>query len=145
MRAVRNLLGLLLATALHLPAAENPVDTRLPVRGFCIPSPSANRVDEFIKFIEEELAPRSVNTLILRVDYNFQYASCPEVADKGGLSREQAQKIAEICKRHQIRIIPLINLLGHQSWHSNCGTLLKAHPEFDETPSVKIPDKHAWP
>ena len=42
-------------TTLHLPAAENPADTRLPVRGFCIPSPSANRVDEFIKFIEEEL------------------------------------------------------------------------------------------
>lgn len=145
MRAVRNLLGLLLATTLHLPAAENPADKRLPVRGFCIPSPSANRVDEFIKFIEEELAPRSVNTLILRVDYNFQYTSHPEMADPGGLSREQAQKIAETCKRHQIRIIPLINLLGHQSWHSNCGKLLKAHPEFDETPEVKFPEKYAWP
>jgi hypothetical protein len=145
MRAVRNLLGLLLATTLHLPAAENPADRRLPVRGFCIPSPSANRVDEFIKFIEEELAPRSVNTLILRVDYNFQYTSHPELADPGGLSREQAQKISETCKRHQIRIIPLINLLGHQSWHSNCGKLLKAHPEFDETPGVKFPEKFVWP
>src|SRR5713226_116929 len=134
MRAVRKWLCLLLATTLHLPAAENPADRRLPVRGFCISSPSTNRVDEFIKFIEEELAPRSVNALILRVDYNFQYTSHPEVADKAGISREQAQKIAETCKKHQIRIIPQINLLGHQSWHSNCGKLLKAHPEFDETP-----------
>src|SRR5260221_8621880 len=115
MRAVRNLLGLLLATTLHLPAAENPTDSRLPVRGYCIPSPAANRVDEFIKFIEEELAPRSVNVLILRVDYNFQFTSHPEMSDKGGLGREEAQKIAGICRKHQIRIIPLVDLLGHQS------------------------------
>ena len=63
------------------------------------------------------------------------------MADPGGLSREQAQKIAETCKKHQIRIIPLIDLLGHQSWHSSCGKLLKAHPEFDETAEVKFPEK----
>jgi len=33
------------------------------------------------------------------------------MADKNGLSKEQAQKIAAACKRHQIRIIPLVNLL----------------------------------
>src|ERR1022692_3493995 len=136
---------LLLAGTLHLPAAENPADKTLPVRGFCIPAPSGNRVDEFIKFIEEELAPRSVNALILRVDYGFQFTSHPEVADQNGLSKEQAQKIATICKKHQIRIIPLINLLGHQSWQSNCGRLLKAYPEFDETPEVKFPEKYVWP
>src|SRR5213082_559070 len=74
-------------------SAEKPADRTLPVRGFCIAAPSGNRVDEFIKFIEEELAPRSVNALILRVDYNFQFLSRPEIADKGGLSKEQAQKI----------------------------------------------------
>src|SRR6266700_5332546 len=112
MRAVKKCLGLLVATTLLLPAAENPADRRLPVRGFCIPAPSANRVDEFIKFIEEELAPRSVNALILRVDYGFQFTSRPEMADKNGLSKEQAQKIAGACKKHQIRLIPLVNLLG---------------------------------
>ena len=115
------------------------------MRGFCIASPSGNRVDEFIKFIEEELAPRVVNTLILRVDYNFQFLSRTEMADKGGLSREQAQSIAAICRKHQIRVIPLIDLLGHQSWQANCGKLLKVYPEFDETPEVKFPGKYAWP
>ena len=138
-------LALLLAGTLNLAAAENPLDKRLPVRGFCIAAPPANRVDEFIKFIDEELSPRSVNALILRVDYNFQYASYPEMADKSGLSKEQAKKIADACRKHQIRIIPQINLLGHQSWHSNCGKLLKAHPEFDETPEVTFPEKYAWP
>ena len=39
----------------------------------------------------------------------------------------------------------MINLLGHQSWQSNCGKLLRVHPEFDETPEVKFPEKYAWP
>ena len=136
---------LLLVGILNLAAAEKPTDRMLPVRGFCIASPSGNRVDEFIKFIEEELAPRSVNVLILRVDYGFQFLSRPEMADKGGLSKEQAKKIAGVCKQHHIRIIPLINLLGHQSWQSNCGKLLKVYPEFDETPEVKFPAKYVWP
>src|SRR6267142_3624129 len=109
---IKTRLFLLLAVALNLSAAEKPADRSLPVRGFCIPSPSGNRVDEFIKFIEAELVPRSVNVLILRVDYGFQFLSRPEMADKGGLSQEQAQKIAAVCKQHQIRIIPLVNLLG---------------------------------
>jgi hypothetical protein len=138
-------LAMVLAGILRLEATENPMDKLLPVRGFCIAAPSGSRVDEFLKFIQEELAPRSVNTLILRVDYNFQYTSQPEMADKGGLSREQAQRIAAICRRHQMRVIPLVDLLGHQSWQSNCGKLLKMHPEFDETPEVKFPEKYAWP
>src|SRR5439155_11701376 len=138
-------LVMVLAGALRLQAQENPPDKFLPVRGFCIAAPSGSRVDEFLRFIEEELAPRSVNVLVLRVDYSFQFLSHPEMADKGGLAREQAQSIAAICRKHQIRVIPLIDLLGHQSWQSNCGKLLKAHPQFDETPEVKFPEKYAWP
>lgn len=38
--------------------------------------------NEFIKFIDEELGPRSVNTLIfLRVDFNYEYESHPELRD----------------------------------------------------------------
>jgi len=136
---------LLLVGTLNLAAAEGPAERMPPVRGVCIQSPSANRMEEFIKFIEEELAPRSVNVLILRVDYSFQFLGRPEMADKGGLSKEQAQKIAAVCRRLQMRIVPLVNLLGHQSWQSNCGKLLKVYPEFDETPGVKFPEKYAWP
>jgi len=138
-------LCLFLGTALNLAAADKPADKSLPVRGFCIAAPAGNRVDEFIKFIGKELAPRSVNVLILRVDYGFQFRSRPEMADQRGLSREQAQGIAAVCREHHIRIIPLVNLLGHQSWQSNCGKLLKVYPEFDETPAVKFPEKYAWP
>ena len=135
---MKPLLCLLLTAALPMLAEEKPPERVLPVRAFCIPAPSPNRLEEFIKFIDEELAPRSVNALILRVDYGFRFTSHPEMADSGGLSKEQAQQIAAACRKHQIRIIPLVNLLGHQSWQTSCGKLLKAHPEFDETPEVKL-------
>ena len=137
--------GLLFTVVLNPAAAEKPANSPLPVRGLCIGAPAGNRVDEFIRFINEELAPRSVNALILRVDYGFQFRSRPEMADLHGLSQEQAQSIAAACRQHGIRIIPQINLLGHQSWQSTCGRLLKVHPEFDETPAVKFPEKYVWP
>ena len=61
--------------------AQNPLDSILPVRGLAIAAPPASFVDSFIMFIEKELAPRHVNTLILRVDYNYQYKSHPELQD----------------------------------------------------------------
>jgi hypothetical protein len=125
--------------------ADDALDKQLPVRGFCIAAPPTNRLDAFIKFVEEELAPRSVNTLILRVDYNYQYSSHPELADKVGLSRADVGKLVAACRKHQIRVIPQINMLGHQSWAKTCGKLLKEYPDFDETPWVKFPEKYAWP
>ncbi len=125
-------------------AAAKPAE-HFPVRGLAIAAPSAAQVDRFARFIREELGPRGVNTLILRVDYNFQYTSHPELADPGGLSRADAQKLVEACRETQIRVIPQINLLGHQSWANRIGTLLRVHPEFDETPWVRMPEKHTWP
>src|SRR5438046_10588019 len=60
---VKSWIGLLLVGALNLAAEDKRPERMLPVRGFCIAAPSGNRVDEFIKFIEEELAPRLVNVL----------------------------------------------------------------------------------
>ena len=67
----------------------------LPVRGFCIAAPGSKDLDAFIKFIGEELAPRSVNTLILRVDFNYQYVSHPELSDSSALSKQEVQKLVD--------------------------------------------------
>jgi hypothetical protein len=120
-------------------------ENTLPIRGFCIAAPQSDELDRFIKFIDEELAPRSVNTLILRVDYNFQYESHPELRDSSSLSKKEVRKLVEACKKHNIKIIPQVNLLGHQSWAGKIGNLLKVYPDFDETPNVKMPDKYVWP
>ena len=69
---------ILIATACRLTAESN---SPFPVRGFCIGAPSAAQVEPFVKFINEELAPRTVNTLILRVDFNFQFTSHPELPE----------------------------------------------------------------
>ncbi len=136
------LLSCLLAAGL---TANDRLDHVLPVRGLCIAAPRPTQIDAFLKFIAGELAPRSVNTLVLRVDYGFQYTSHPELADPQGLSPNDVAQLLAACRRHGIELIPQINLLGHQSWGKYTHRLLTAHPEFDETPWVKMPDRHTWP
>ncbi|TXH23378.1 MAG: glycoside hydrolase [Chitinophagaceae bacterium] len=126
--------------------AQKPVlDSIFPVRGLCIEAPFSNTLDSFITFIDQELAPRHLNTLILRIDYNYRFTSHPELIDTLPLSKSEVKKIVAICKKNNIKLIPQINLLGHQSWASHLGKLLQVYPQFDETPHVKMPVKHAWP
>ncbi|MGH2648115.1 MAG: family 20 glycosylhydrolase, partial [Ginsengibacter sp.] len=125
--------------------AQQNIDSLLPIRGFCIGAPKPKDVDAFTKFIIEELAPRKVNTLILRVDYAYQYKSHPELADSNALSKADVKKMVNACRKNNIRIIPQINLLGHQSWANHTNKLLTVYPQFDETPGVKMPEKYEWP
>ena len=117
----------------------------LPRRGLAIAAPNKETVDRFVKFINKELPPRQINTLILRVDYNFQYQSHPKLRKENSLSQDEVNKIVAACQKHGIEIIPQINLLGHQSWHSELEMLLKVYPEFDETPNIELPEKYEWP
>jgi hypothetical protein len=125
--------------------AQQNIDSLLPVRGLCIGAPKPNTVDSFTKFIVEELAPRKVNTLILRVDYHFQFKSHPELADTSALSKGDIKKMVKACQKNNIQLIPQINLLGHQSWANHTNKLLAVYPQFDETPNVKMPEVYKWP
>ena len=125
--------------------AQGPAKDQLPVRGFCIAAPESAGVDKFVKFIGEELATRNVNTLILRVDYNYQFETHPELRDPSALSKAEVKRMVDVCRKNNIRLIPQINLLGHQSWAGKLGNLLKEYPQFDETPHVKMPQKYEWP
>src|SRR6185436_19156975 len=112
--------------------AQQILDSLFPVRGFCIGAPKSKDVDAFTKFINEELAPRNVNTLIVRVDYRYQYKSHPELVDTPSLSKADIKKMVNACKKNNIQIIPQINLLGHQSWASHTNKLLSVYPQYDE-------------
>ena len=127
--------------------AQQKTDSLYQVRGFAIGAPRPNGVADFVKFINDELAPRKVNTLILRIDYNYQYKSHPKLSDSLALSKSDVKKIVEVCKKNNISIIPQVNLLGHQSWGGTPGKLLKVYPGFDETPWVKMPAPadYKWP
>lgn len=143
---MRCLTVLAISVLLTLPGrAAEDLDQRLPVRGLCIAAPRPAQVERFAAFIRNELAPRSVNTLVLRVDFNYQFTNRTELANPRGLSLADARKLAEACKETSIRLIPQVNLLGHQSWAVTTGTLLRVYPEFDETPWVKAPEKYVWP
>lgn len=127
--------------------AQIKSDSLFQVKGFIIAAPKPSGVDDFVKFINEELAPRKVNTLILRIDFNYEYKSHPELRDSAALSKHDVKKILEACKKDGISIIPQINLLGHQSWAAKTENLLRVYPEFDETPWIKMPAPadYKWP
>jgi hypothetical protein len=121
------------------------INKALPVRGLAIAAPSPQGLDLFLHFIENDLAPAHFNLLILRVDWNYAYESHPELRDPNPLSKTDVRKIVEVCKKHNIRVAPQINLLGHQSWAQNTLNLLRVYPEFDETPHIKTEDYTGWP
>ena len=126
-------------------ASQQPIDSLLPVRGLAISAPRPGELDDFLHFISNELAPRHINTLILLVEYDYQYESHPELRDSDALSKREVKKLVTTCRKFNIRIIPQLDLLGHQSWAGKPANLLRVYPEFDETPWVKFPDKYVWP
>lgn len=88
--------------------------------------------------VEEKLAPWGVNTLILEVNYNFDFKSHPDLRanETSCWRKEDARELAELCKKHGVRLVPMFNCLGHQSWARNTLPLLVKHPELDESPAV---------
>ncbi len=125
---------------------QTKLDSILPVRGLCIAAPTPAGVNQFIDFIRNELVPGKINTLVIRIDYRYRYKSHPELIDSNALSKKEVKKIVKACREGGIKIIPQVNMLGHQSWFSNVGKLLEAYPQFNETPDVPL-DKgiNKWP
>ena len=143
MKKILSILLTFLALASSLRAKD--MDSLLPVRGFAIEASSVRGVDLFVRFIEEDLAPAGVNLLILRVDWNYAYKSHPELQDEHPLTQADVDKLVAACQKNGIRLVPQINLLGHQSWAKQTHALLRAYPQFDETPSVKTENYSGWP
>lgn len=125
--------------------AQQSIDSLFPVRALSIAAPTPSLLDSFINFINKDVASKKINHLILRVDYNFQYTSHPELVGENALTLNQVKRIVAACKKNNIQIIPQINLLGHQSWAGETGRLLQVYPHLDETPHVKMPAEYKWP
>lgn len=107
----------------------------LPWRGQHLSCSTQEGAETLIRLINEHLGPMGVNVLVIEVNYNFQFQSHPELS-QGTLDKAAARRIAAAAKKHEMRIIPLLNCLGHQSWAENTFILLREHPEFDETPDI---------
>ena len=140
------LLSLVVVTGnFYRAGAQANLDSLMPVRGICIDLPRPASLDSFLLFIDKGLAPQKINLLIVAVEYNYKFTSHPELADSGALSKEQVKKIVAVCRKNHIRLIPQLDLLGHQGWENKPNMLLKKYPQFDETPWVANPVKYEWP
>lgn len=136
---------LTLCLSLTLLSAQEVEQNEKALYGFSIAAPKPDGLERFLQFVQNDLAPNGVNTLLLRVDYNYEFTSHPELRNKVALSNDQVKKIVATCKALGIQLVPQINLLGHQSWASTLENLLKVYPEFDETPAVELPAEYKWP
>ena len=125
-------------------------------KGIVLTAPLSGELDTVIKFIDEYLAPRGFNMVVLQVRYRYQFKSHPEVVGYDPLSYEDIKKLLDVCKKHEINLVPKMNLFGHQSGLHNDPSdgilhghnvekedildgLLSAYPELDEqmgTPAV---------
>ena len=112
----------------------NAASSPLTVRALYLSAPKPDELALAVRFIRDALPKEGVNVLVMEFDYRYQYKSHPEVTDANGLSEDEVKQIVAACHDAGVRLIPLINMLGHQSWAAQTFGLLRAHPEFDETP-----------
>jgi hypothetical protein len=83
------------------------------------------------------LAEQGIDLIFLEVDYSFDFQSHPELRQGDRyITRAGAQRLAEICRTHDIRLIPEFQSLGHQSWAAQTFPLLTVYPELDLTPGA---------
>jgi len=124
----------LLEGAGALAAAAAPAPPAADVRGLHCSAPRPDEMELAERFIREALPKEGVNVLVLEFGYRYRFSRRPEIREDNALGREDAARLLEACRAAGVRLIPQINCLGHQSWAKNTGALLRAHPEFDETP-----------
>ena len=92
-----------------------------------------DNVDGAIKY----LAPLGLTHIIIEINNNFKFATHPEISCSN-ITAETLSKCCDKLRESNIEPIPLYNCVGHQGWKQR-NSLLKAYPEFDESPD--IPDE----
>jgi hypothetical protein len=125
--------ALVLALLLAAPCFSAGKDA-LPVRGLHVMAPKPADMSDALKFIKEALPKEGVNVLVVEFNYRYKFTRRPEIVDADALGPAEVKALAEACRAAGVRLIPQINMLGHQSWSKNTLALLRSHPEFDETP-----------
>lgn len=128
------LLAGILVTTLTASGADPPASR--PTRPWLGVHVMLNGDQQADALIEElpALSEQGINTLVIEVNYAFEFTSHPELRGGGFLTRTRARRLGDACRKHGIRPIPQLNCLGHQSWSRNTAPLLTKYPQFDETP-----------
>jgi Glycosyl hydrolase family 20, catalytic domain len=108
----------------------------LAVRGLHLGVGGRDGIGRLAQFIREVLPREGVNLLVAEIDYSYAFSSYPQVGGRGALTHEDVLSLLAACRAAGVELVPQINCLGHQSWGGRSGGLLRAFPEFDETPWI---------
>ncbi|MFA7183840.1 MAG: beta-N-acetylhexosaminidase [Victivallales bacterium] len=85
----------------------------------------------FFKRLIKACAANKINTLEIGLDNMLIYDSYPEIAAPGAFSKEEMKAIIDYAAKYYIRIIPIIQSLGHVD-HS----IFSGFPDILETPEA---------
>jgi hypothetical protein len=138
-RMVCFLLGL--TTLLH-PAAAADSDERKPKQGepwraLHLLNYDTDKDLETLGGQVPKLGELGLNVIILEVDYHFRLRADPKLRQgREPITPQGAAKLAAVCRKNGIRLIPEFQCLGHQSWKGETFPLLTVYPELDLTPGA---------
>lgn len=119
---------------------ENKTTTSKQWRGLHLLNYTSDNDLEKLSGQVPKLAEMGLNVLILEVNYSFRFQSFPKLRQgKQPITPEGAAKLAAVCRKNGIRLIPQFQCLGHQSWAKQTFPLLTVYPELDLTPGA-FPD-----
>ena len=122
--------GFIASCAPGPPAATPPPLKRPLVLGLHVLLENISAAETLIREIPA-LAKRGVNLLIAEVNYNYAYATHPELRGEDPIPEETVKRIVRLCRTRGIRLIPQFQSLGHQSWAAKTFSLLAKYPQLD--------------
>jgi hypothetical protein len=119
------------------PAAPKPAKQAAPWRGLHVINYTTDQDLEVLGRQVPGLARLGLNVLIVEVNYSFRFRSHPELRQGDSpITPAAAARLADLCRKHGVRLIPQFQCLGHQSWKGRTFPLLTKYPELDLTPGA---------
>ncbi len=108
----------------------------LPVRALMLYGVPASSLEPFLAFVRHDLKHEGITHLIFQIDYNYEYKTHPELRADGAYTEAQIKSLVAACREAGVKLVPLLNCLGHQSWAEKTHKLLTTYPQLDETPNL---------
>ena len=136
-RMIGCVVGLLAALPVAAADGPKPAPKAGQWRGLHVISFTTDRDLDLLGRQVPRLAEMGLNVLIVEVNYNFRFQSYPKLRQgREPITPAGAAKLAEVCRKNGVRLVPQFQCLGHQSWRQNTFPLLTVYPELDLTPGA---------